>query len=85
MKYNANKLHKLVENENPYNLAMKIQELEAENKRLVKRNEVLTDVIEFVENRAKLLIGVLEEDGERSYTGFVKEIKNRAQKALEGK
>jgi len=77
MKYNANKLHKLVENENPYNLAMKIQELEAENKRFA-------ETIEFIENRAKLLIGVLEEDGERSYTGFVKEIKNRAQKALEG-
>jgi len=77
MKYNANKLHKLVENENPYNLAMKIQELEAENKRFA-------ETIEFIENRAKLLIGVLEEDGERSYTGFVKEIKNRAQKALKG-
>ena len=62
----------------------KIKRLEAENQRLVKWNKVLTDVIEFVENRAKLLIGVLGEDGERSYTGFVKEIKNRAQKALKG-
>jgi len=53
--------------------------------KLIEENQRLTEAIEFVENRAQLLIGVLEEDGERSYTGFVKEIKNRAQKALEGK
>ena len=63
---------------------MKEHDKECKKNPLVEENQRLTKAIEFVENRAQLLIGVLEEDGERSYTGFVKEIKNRAQKALKG-